>query len=68
MLGPGGPTGVVATAGPHEGAAGGGGSDVEAPGEVPAAEERVPVVAGTLLERGCLPGEVTSGARGVDAP
>lgn len=60
-LEPGGPTGDVA-AGPDEGAAGCGGSDVEAPGEVPATEERVPVMAGTLLEMGCFPCEVTSGA------
>lgn len=61
VLEPMGPTGGVA-AGPAEAAAGGRGSDIEAPGEVPATEEGVPVMAGKLLEIGCFPCEVTNGA------
>lgn len=57
VLEPEGPTGDVA-AGPDEGAAGCGGSDVE----VPATEERVPVMVGMLLDIGCFPCEVTNEA------
>lgn len=67
VLEPVGPPGGVA-AGPDEAAAGRRGSDVEAPGEGPATEERVPVMAGTLLEMVCFPCEVANGAGGVGVP